>query len=94
MRRSLGTVLRKHSMNNMLQTIYQENISRPWEVMTDLDYDTQSNPASVIDRRSSATLNGNPKTLASSITYLPYGGITGLTYGNSLYCHWIGVGPD
>ena len=24
------------------------------------------------------TLNGNPKTLASSITYLPYGGITGL----------------
>jgi RHS repeat-associated protein len=30
------------------------------------------------------TLNGNPKTLASTITYLPYGGITGLTYGNSL----------
>jgi len=30
------------------------------------------------------TLNGNPKTLASSITYLPYGGITGFTYGNSL----------
>jgi RHS repeat-associated protein len=30
------------------------------------------------------TLNGNPKTLASSITYLPYGGITGLTYGNTL----------
>jgi RHS repeat-associated protein len=32
----------------------------------------------------STTLNGNPKTLASSITYLPYGGITGLTYGNGL----------
>jgi YD repeat-containing protein len=30
------------------------------------------------------TLNGNAKTFASSITYLPYGGITGLTYGNSL----------
>jgi RHS repeat-associated protein len=30
------------------------------------------------------TLNGNPKTLASSISYLPYGGITGLTYGNGL----------
>ena len=30
------------------------------------------------------TLNGNPKTLASSITYLPYGGITGLTFGNTL----------
>jgi RHS repeat-associated protein len=30
------------------------------------------------------TLNGNPKTLASSITYLPYGGITGPTYGNTL----------
>ncbi|MFB3887495.1 MAG: RHS repeat domain-containing protein [Thermodesulfobacteriota bacterium] len=30
------------------------------------------------------TLNGSPKTLASSITYLPFGGITGLTYGNSL----------
>lgn len=30
------------------------------------------------------TLNGNPKTLASSISYLPYGGITGLTYGNTL----------
>jgi RHS repeat-associated protein len=32
----------------------------------------------------STTLNGNPKTLASTITYLPYGGITGLTYGNGL----------
>jgi RHS repeat-associated protein len=32
----------------------------------------------------STTLNGNPKTLASDITYLPYGGITGLTYGNGL----------
>ncbi|MFB3887760.1 MAG: hypothetical protein ACE144_21280, partial [Thermodesulfobacteriota bacterium] len=32
----------------------------------------------------STTLNGQAKTLASSITYLPYGGITGLTYGNSL----------
>ncbi len=32
----------------------------------------------------STTLNGNPKTLASAITYLPYGGITGLTYGNTL----------
>ena len=30
------------------------------------------------------TLNGNPKTLASTITYLPFGGITGLTYGNGL----------
>jgi RHS repeat-associated protein len=30
------------------------------------------------------TLNGNPKTLASSISYLPYGGITALTYGNTL----------
>jgi RHS repeat-associated protein len=30
------------------------------------------------------TLNGNPKTLASAITYLPYGGITGLIYGNGL----------
>jgi len=29
-------------------------------------------------------LNDNPKTLASSISYLPYGGITGLTYGNAL----------
>ncbi len=32
----------------------------------------------------STTLGGNPKTLASAITYLPYGGITGLTYGNGL----------
>ena len=32
----------------------------------------------------STTLNGNPKTLASAISYLPYGGITGLTYGNIL----------
>ena len=32
----------------------------------------------------STTLNGNPKTLASGITYLPFGGITGLTYGNGL----------
>ena len=30
------------------------------------------------------TLNGNPKTLASSITYLPHGGITGLAFGNGL----------
>jgi RHS repeat-associated protein len=32
----------------------------------------------------STTLNGNPKTLASAISYLPYGGITGLNYGNGL----------
>jgi len=32
----------------------------------------------------STTLNGNPKSPASAITYLPYGGITGLTYGNGL----------
>ena len=32
----------------------------------------------------STTLGGNPKTLASGITYLPYGGIMGLTYGNGL----------
>ena len=32
----------------------------------------------------STTLNGNPKTLASGVSYLPYGGITGLTYGNGL----------
>jgi YD repeat-containing protein len=32
----------------------------------------------------STTLNGNPKTLASGITYLPFGGITGLNYGNGL----------
>jgi len=32
----------------------------------------------------STTLNGNPKTLASAITYLPFGRITGLTYGNGL----------
>ena len=30
------------------------------------------------------TLGGNSKTLASSITYLPFGGITGLTYGNNV----------
>ena len=29
-------------------------------------------------------LDGNPKTLASGISYLPYGGITGLTYGNTI----------
>jgi YD repeat-containing protein len=29
-------------------------------------------------------LNGIPKALASSVSYLPYGGITGLTYGNTL----------
>jgi len=32
----------------------------------------------------STTLGGNPKILASAVTYLPYGGITGLTYGNGL----------
>ena len=30
------------------------------------------------------TLNGQPKTLASAISYLPFGGTTGLTYGNGL----------
>jgi RHS repeat-associated protein len=30
------------------------------------------------------TLGGNPKNLASSIEYLPFGGMTGLTYGNGL----------
>jgi YD repeat-containing protein len=30
------------------------------------------------------TLGGNPKTLASAVSYLPFGGITGLTYGNGL----------
>jgi RHS repeat-associated protein len=34
--------------------------------------------------QASTTINGNPKTLASGITYLPYGGITGLTYENGL----------
>jgi len=33
----------------------------------------------------STTLGGQPKTLASAITYLPFGGISGLTYGNSLF---------
>ena len=31
-----------------------------------------------------ATLNGGSKTLASNLEYLPYGGITALTYGNGL----------
>ena len=31
-----------------------------------------------------ATINGTPTTLASSITYLPFGDITGLIYGNNL----------
>jgi RHS repeat-associated protein len=35
-------------------------------------------------RQVNTTLGGNPKTLATAITYLPYGGITGLTYGNGL----------
>jgi RHS repeat-associated protein len=30
------------------------------------------------------TLNGQPKTLASTIDYLPFGGIKALTYGNTL----------
>lgn len=32
----------------------------------------------------SAMVNGTPTTLASSITYVPFGGITGLIYGNNL----------
>jgi len=32
----------------------------------------------------STTLNGQPKTLASAIDYLPFGGIKGLTHGNTL----------
>jgi len=32
----------------------------------------------------STTLSGQPKNLASSISYLPFGKITGLTYGNGL----------
>jgi RHS repeat-associated protein len=32
----------------------------------------------------STTLGGNPKTLASGIDYLPFGGIKTLTYGNAL----------
>ncbi len=32
----------------------------------------------------STPLNNNPKILATGITYLPFGGITGLTYGNGL----------
>jgi RHS repeat-associated protein len=36
-------------------------------------------------------LNGQPKTLATSIGYLPFGGITGLTYGNGLL---LGKGYD
>jgi RHS repeat-associated protein len=34
--------------------------------------------------RVDTTLVGSPKTIASSISYLPFGGITGLTYGNGL----------
>lgn len=29
-------------------------------------------------------LDWNPKTLASSVSYLPYGGITAMIYGNTL----------
>ncbi len=32
----------------------------------------------------STTLNGQPKAVVSNATYLPYGGITGLTYGNTI----------
>ncbi len=32
----------------------------------------------------STTLNGQPKTLASGIDYMPFGGIKALTYGNAL----------
>ena len=32
----------------------------------------------------STTLNGNQVNLASSVSYYPYGGVGGLTYGNGL----------
>jgi hypothetical protein len=36
------------------------------------------------DHRISPTVGGQPRPLASAITYLPYGGIKGLIYGNNL----------
>ena len=60
-----------------------------WRYRTSITYPTGRTVSYTLDvtgkaTQVSTTLNGNPKTLASSITYLPYGGITGLTYGNTL----------
>jgi len=58
-------------------------------ILTSINYPTGRTITYTLDgvgriSQVSTTLNGQPKTLASSITYLPYGGITGLTYGNGL----------
>lgn len=56
-------------------------------ILTSITYPTGRTITHTLDQvgrisQISTTLNGNPKTLASSISYLPYGGITGLAYGN------------
>jgi RHS repeat-associated protein len=58
-------------------------------LLTSITYPTGRTITYTLDQvgrvsQASTTLGGNPKTLASSISYLPYGGITGLTYGNGL----------
>ncbi len=59
-------------------------------ILTSITYPTGRTITYTLDQigrisQVSTTLNGNPKTLASAITYLPYGGITGLTYGNGSF---------
>ena len=58
-------------------------------ILTSITYPTGRSITYAIDQvgrvsQVSTLLNGNPKTLASSISYLPFGGVMGLTYGNNL----------
>jgi RHS repeat-associated protein len=71
-------------INYVTQYVYDKN-----NILSSITYPSNRTVTYVPDgtRRPSqvtTTLNGQPMTLASNISYLPYGGITSLTYGNNL----------
>jgi RHS repeat-associated protein len=58
-------------------------------ILTSITYPSGRTITYVLDQigriaQVSTTLNGSPKVLASNIGYLPYGGVTRLSYGNGL----------
>ena len=66
------------------QYVYNKN-----NVLTSITYPTGRTITYAMDgaqriAQVGTTVSGSPKTLASSISYLPFGGITGLLYGNNL----------
>jgi YD repeat-containing protein len=55
MNQDSGMVFRKCSMSNILQTIYQKDMTQPLNILTHYAYDTQDNQNSVTDPKGNIT---------------------------------------